>query len=139
MSAAEQRAVLDRLGARRERYAPRPERSILETDMNAIDRIKNQLASAPVVLYMKGTPDFPQCGFSAQTVGALRACKAQFAHVNVFEDPEVREALKTYSNWPTFPQLYVNGELVGGCDIAIEMYKSGELQQLLAEVGAVPA
>ena len=79
--------------------------------MNAIDRIKSQLASAPVVLYMKGTPDFPQCGFSAQTVGALRACKAEFAHVNMFEDPEVRDALKTYSNWPTFPQLYVNGEL----------------------------
>ena len=73
--------------------------------MNAIERIKSQLAAAPVVLYMKGTPDFPQCGFSAQTVGALRACKAKFAHVNIFEDPEVREALKTYSNWPTFPQL----------------------------------
>jgi monothiol glutaredoxin len=86
---------------------------------------------------MKGTPDFPQCGFSAQTAGALRACKAQFAHVNIFEDPEVREALKTYSNWPTFPQLYVNGELVGGCDIVLEMYKSGELKQLLAEAGAL--
>ena len=85
--------------------------------MNAIERIKSQLSAAPVVLYMKGTPDFPQCGFSAQTVGALRACKAEFAHVNIFEDPEVREALKTYSNWPTFPQLYVNGELIGGCDI----------------------
>src|ERR1700722_19401843 len=109
------------------------------SNMNAIDRIKSQLSSAPVVLYMKGTPDFPQRGFSAQTVGALRACKAEFAHVNIFEDPEVRDALKTYSNWPTFPQLYVNGELIGGCDIAIEMYKSGELQQLLAEAGAVPA
>lgn len=112
---------------------------VLEMDMNAIERIKSQLAAAPVVLYMKGTPDFPQCGFSAQTVGALRACKAQFAHVNVFEDPEVREALKTYSNWPTFPQLYVNGELIGGCDIALDMYKSGELKQLLAEAGAVAA
>ena len=107
--------------------------------MNAIERIKSQLSAAPVVLYMKGTPDFPQCGFSAQTVSALRACQAQFAHVNIFEDPEVREALKTYSNWPTFPQLYVNGELLGGCDITIEMYKSGELKQLLAEAGAVPA
>ena len=107
--------------------------------MNAIERIKSQLASAPVVLYMKGTPDFPQCGFSAQTVGALRACKARVRARQIFEDPEVREALKTYSNWPTFPQLYVNGELVGGCDIAIEMYKSGELQQLLAEAGAVAA
>jgi monothiol glutaredoxin len=107
--------------------------------MNAIERIKSQLSASPVVLYMKGTPDFPQCGFSAQTVGALKACKAQFAHVNIFEDPEVRDALKTYSNWPTFPQLYVNGELIGGCDIAIEMYKSGELKQLLSGAGAVTA
>ncbi len=107
--------------------------------MQAIDRIKSQLSAAPVVLYMKGTPDFPQCGFSAQAVGALRASKATFQHVNIFEDPEVREALKTYSNWPTFPQLYVNGELIGGCDIVIEMYKSGELKQLLSEAGAVTA
>jgi monothiol glutaredoxin len=107
--------------------------------MTAIERIKTQLAASPVVLYMKGTPDFPQCGFSAQTVGALKALKANFAHVNIFEDPEVREALKAYSNWPTYPQLYVNGELVGGCDIAIEMYKSGELKQLLAGAGAVAA
>ena len=107
--------------------------------MTAIERIKSQLSAAPVVLYMKGTPDFPQCGFSAQTVGALRASKAKFDHVNIFEDPEVREALKTYSNWPTFPQLYVNGELVGGCDIVIEMYKSGELKQLLSEAGVVAA
>lgn len=107
--------------------------------MNAIDRIKSQLAAAPVVLYMKGSPDFPQCGFSAQAVGALKACKAKFAYVNIFEDPEVREALKSYSNWPTFPQLYVNGELIGGCDITIEMYKSGELKQLLTEAGAVTA
>jgi monothiol glutaredoxin len=107
--------------------------------MDAIERIKSQLASAPVVLYMKGTPDFPQCGFSAQTVGALKACKAQFTAFNIFEDPEVRDALKTYSKWPTYPQLYVNGELVGGCDIVLEMYKSGELKQQLAEAGAVAA
>ena len=81
---------------------------------------------------MKGTPDFPQCGFSAQTVAALRAVGAQFKHVNIFEEPELREALKRYSNWPTYPQLYVNGELVGGCDIALEMYHSGELKKLLA-------
>ena len=102
-------------------------------------RIKDHLASAPAVLFMKGTPDFPQCGFSAQTVAALRACNANFAHVNIFEDPELREAIKAYSNWPTFPQLYVNGELIGGCDIAIEMYRSGELQQLLGEAGATAA
>jgi monothiol glutaredoxin len=107
--------------------------------MNAIERIKSQLAAEPVVLYMKGTPDFPQCGFSAQTVSALRAVKAKFAHVNIFEDPEVRETLKTYSNWPTFPQLYVNAELIGGCDIVMEMYKNGELKQLLSEAGAVAA
>lgn len=105
--------------------------------MTPVDRIKQQLSSNPVLLYMKGTPDFPQCGFSAQAVGALKACKAKFATVNIFEDPEVREALKSYSNWPTFPQLYVNGELIGGCDITVEMYKSGELKQLLSEAGAV--
>jgi len=103
--------------------------------MDPIERIKAQLSATPVVLYMKGTPDFPQCGFSAQTVGALRACRAQFAHVNIFEDPEVREALKTYSNWPTFPQLYVNGDLVGGCDITREMFQSGELAAILTDAG----
>jgi len=104
--------------------------------VEVVERIKQQLQSKPVVLFMKGTPDFPQCGFSAQTVAALRACGAEFAHVNIFEDPELREALKAFSNWPTYPQLYVNGELVGGCDIALEMYRSGELKQLLQDVGA---
>ena len=104
--------------------------------MDAIERIKGQLAAAPVVLYMKGTPDFPQCGFSAQTVAALRAVGAEFSYVNIFEEPEMREALKRLSNWPTYPQLYVKGELLGGCDIALEMYKSGELKKLLAEAGA---
>ena len=103
--------------------------------MDAIERIKSQLSSNPVVLYMKGTPDFPQCGFSAAAVRALNASGASFAHVNIFEDPEVRDALKQYSNWPTYPQLYVNGELIGGSDIIIEMYKSGELQKLVAAGG----
>ena len=107
--------------------------------MEVVERIKQQLQSKPVVLFMKGTPDFPQCGFSAQTVAALRACGADFAHVNIFEDPELREALKAFSNWPTYPQLYVNGELVGGCDIALEMYRSGELKKLLQDVGAARA
>jgi monothiol glutaredoxin len=80
---------------------------------------------------MKGTPDFPQCGFSARVVAALRALEAKFAYVNIFEDPEIREGLKTYSNWPTFPQLYVKGELIGGCDIVVEMYESGELSGML--------
>jgi monothiol glutaredoxin len=101
-----------------------------------VDRIKQQITAHPVVLFMKGTPDFPQCGFSAQTVAALRACGADFAHVNIFEDPELREALKSYSQWPTYPQLYIKGELLGGCDIALEMYRSGELRKLLQDAGA---
>jgi len=104
--------------------------------MDMVQRIRTELDASPVVLFMKGTPDFPQCGFSAQTVAALRAVGAQFKSVNIFEEPELREALKRYSNWPTYPQLYVKGELVGGCDIALEMYKSGELKKLLAEAGA---
>lgn len=99
--------------------------------MDVNERITKQLQSYPVLLYMKGTPDFPQCGFSAQTVAALRAVGAEFAFVNIFEDPEIREGLKVYSNWPTFPQLYVNGELIGGCDITLELYESGELKELV--------
>jgi len=100
------------------------------------DRIRKELSAAPVVLFMKGTPDFPQCGFSAQTVSVLRALGAHFHYVNIFEDAELREALKRYSSWPTYPQLYINGELVGGCDIAVEMYQSGELGKLLDSAGA---
>ena len=107
--------------------------------MDVEEKIKAELNSAPVVLFMKGTPDFPQCGFSAQTAAALKAVGAQFKHVNIFEEPELREALKRYSNWPTYPQLYVKGELVGGCDIALEMYHSGELKKLLQDSGAVAA
>ena len=105
--------------------------------MDVTERIKKQLESSPVLLYMKGTPDFPQCGFSAQTVAALRSVGAEFAFINIFEDPEVREGLKTYSNWPTFPQLYIGGELIGGCDIALELYESGELKEIIAK--ATPA
>lgn len=101
--------------------------------MDVNQRIEKQLQTYPVLLYMKGTPDFPQCGFSARVVAALRALDSKFAYVDIFEDPEVREGLKTYSNWPTFPQLYVNGELIGGCDITVEMYESGELAELLAQ------
>ena len=105
--------------------------------MDVIDRIKQQLESNPVILYMKGTPDFPQCGFSAQTVQALNACNAHFAHVNIFEDPELREALKTFSNWPTYPQLYIKGELIGGCDIVLGLYQQGELTKLLQAADAI--
>lgn len=96
--------------------------------------IEGQINGNPIVLYMKGTPDFPMCGFSAQTVAALRALGAEFEHVNILEEPQLREALKVYSSWPTFPQLYVNGELIGGCDIAVEMYNNGELKKLIDEV-----
>jgi monothiol glutaredoxin len=104
---------------------------------DVVARIRQEIGSSPVVLFMKGTPDFPQCGFSAQTVAALRALGADFRHINIFEEPELREALKRFSNWPTYPQLYVKGELLGGCDIALEMYRNGELKTLLQEVGAV--
>ena len=99
--------------------------------MEAIERIKDQVQSNPVLLYMKGTPAFPQCGFSGRAVQILEQCGVEFAYVNIFEDPEIRENLKTYSNWPTFPQLFVKGELLGGSDIMLEMFNSGELQQKL--------
>ncbi len=94
--------------------------------------IKDQVSKNRVVLYMKGTPDFPQCGFSANAVGILHACGVdEFYSVNVLEDPEIREGIKQYANWPTIPQLYVNGEFVGGSDIMSEMFEKGELQKLL--------
>ncbi|MDD5035463.1 MAG: Grx4 family monothiol glutaredoxin [Methylococcaceae bacterium] len=100
--------------------------------MEVIERIKQQIESHPILLYMKGTPDFPQCGFSGRAVQILQQCGVEFAYVNIFEDPEVRENLKTYSQWPTFPQLFVNGELVGGSDIMMDLFQSGELQKLLS-------
>lgn len=103
--------------------------------MNVNERIEHQLASNPVVLFMKGTPDFPQCGFSGRAVQILQHCGVGYAAVNIFEDPELREGLKQYSQWPTFPQLYVNGELVGGSDIMMELFQKGELQELLAKAG----
>jgi monothiol glutaredoxin len=100
--------------------------------MDTQQRIKEQVAANPVVLYMKGTPQMPQCGFSAMTVQALQACGlSSFTTVNVLADPEIREGIKQFANWPTIPQLYVNGEFVGGADIVREMYQSGELQKLL--------
>jgi monothiol glutaredoxin len=101
--------------------------------MDAQQTIKDQVTTHPVVLYMKGTPRFPQCGFSATAVQILNACGVQeFFSVNVLEEPEIRQGIKEYANWPTIPQLYVNGEFVGGSDILREMYQSGELQKLLA-------
>ena len=101
--------------------------------MTIQDVIKSQVSGNKVVLYMKGTPDFPQCGFSANAIGILRACGVNDPYtVNVLENPDIRQGIKEYANWPTIPQLYVNGEFVGGCDIMREMYQSGELQKLIA-------
>ena len=100
--------------------------------MDTQQRIKEQVEANPVVLYMKGTPQMPQCGFSAMAVQVLQACGvSSFASVNVLADPEIRQGIKEFANWPTIPQLYVNGEFVGGSDILREMYQSGELQKLL--------
>jgi monothiol glutaredoxin len=100
--------------------------------MTISDKIKQQLDDAKIVLYMKGSPQAPQCGFSAKAVQMLGACGAQFSSYDVLSDPELRQGLKEYANWPTFPQLYVQGELVGGCDIMTELFESGELQKLVA-------
>jgi len=98
--------------------------------MDIMDRIKQTVENNHVVVFMKGTPQFPQCGFSARTVEALKACGADFQHVDVLADPEIRQNLPRYSDWPTFPQVFIGGELVGGCDIVLGMYQSGDLQKL---------
>ena len=103
--------------------------------MDAQQVIKEQVTGNPVVLYMKGTPQFPQCGFSATAVQILKACGVnQFYSVNVLENPEIRQGIKDYASWPTIPQLYIKGEFVGGCDIMREMFQAGELQQMLEGV-----
>jgi monothiol glutaredoxin len=104
-------------------------------DNPAFSRIQSQIDAAPVVLFMKGNPMFPQCGFSARVVQILKHSGVQFSSVNVLEDPEIREGIKAFSDWPTIPQLYVKGEFIGGCDIVTEMFQAGELQALLAEKG----
>ena len=101
--------------------------------MDTQERIKQTVTSSPVVLFMKGTPTFPQCGFSAKAIQLLKMSgAAEVTTVNVLEDAEVRQGIKEFSNWPTIPQLYVNGEFIGGSDIINEMYQSGELRQVLA-------
>ena len=98
---------------------------------NARERIEKVISENPVVLFMKGTPDAPACGFSARTVAALESLDQPFAAVDILPDPRIRQELSAISGWPTIPQLFVDGELVGGCDIVMEMYESGELQQVL--------
>jgi len=105
--------------------------------MSIQDVIKNQVQKNRVVLYMKGTPDFPQCGFSANAINILRACGVdELFTVNVLEEPEIRQGIKEYANWPTIPQLYVAGEFIGGSDIMTEMFRSGELKKLLEKTAA---
>jgi monothiol glutaredoxin len=102
---------------------------------NVQERIQKLISENPVVLFMKGTPAFPQCGFSGQVVQILDYLGAPVVGVNVLEDAEIRQGIKEFANWPTIPQLYVKGEFVGGCDIAREMFQSGELQAMLVEAG----
>ncbi|KDE40695.1 MAG: Grx4 family monothiol glutaredoxin [Nitrincola lacisaponensis] len=99
--------------------------------MSVVDVIKEQIESNAILLYMKGTPRFPQCGFSARATEALMACGERFAFVNILEHPDIRAELPKYANWPTFPQLWINGELVGGCDIICEMAATGELETMV--------
>jgi monothiol glutaredoxin len=101
-----------------------------------IDIIKEQIESNPIILYMKGSPNQPQCGFSARASQVLMACGERFAYVDILTNPEIRANLPVYANWPTFPQLWVNGELIGGSDIIAEMYEQGELQPLIKEAAA---
>lgn len=100
------------------------------------ENINQQISENAILIYMKGTPQLPQCGFSAQTVQALMACGERFAFVNVLDNPDIRAELPKIANWPTFPQLWVNGELVGGCDIVVEMHQSGELEPMIKEAAA---
>ena len=106
--------------------------------MDVLDTIRDQIETNPVIVYMKGSPNQPQCGFSARTVQALMACGERFAYVDILSNPEIRTKLPEYANWPTFPQLWVGGELIGGCDIVTEMHDKGELQSLVKEA-ALPA
>lgn len=98
--------------------------------MDVNERIKQQIEANPIVIFMKGTPDFPQCGFSMRATQALKACGATFAHVDILADPEIRQSLPSYSQWPTFPQVFIKGELVGGCDIVLDLFNKGELQKM---------
>jgi monothiol glutaredoxin len=99
--------------------------------MDVLASIKQQVESNPIILYMKGSPQFPMCGFSGRAVEALKRCGKEFAYVDVLTNPEVRQNLPRFSDWPTFPQLFINGELIGGSDIVVELFESGELQKMV--------
>jgi monothiol glutaredoxin len=104
--------------------------------MDVKEKIKSQVEGNNVVLYMKGSPMFPQCGFSGRAVEILKACGADFESVDVLSNPDIREGIKQYSNWPTIPQLYINGEFIGGSDIMLELYQNGELQKKIADLNS---
>lgn len=104
--------------------------------MDVLDRIKQQVEENAVVIYMKGTPQFPACGFSSRAVEALGACGEKFTYVNILEDPEIFQNLPRFADWPTFPQVYVKGELIGGCDITLELFQSGDLKKMVTEANA---
>ena len=104
--------------------------------MDIMDQIKQSIESNDVILFMKGSPEFPQCGFSSRASQAVIACDVEFAYIDVLAQPDVRANLHRYADWPTFPQLYVKGELVGGCDIIMEMYENGDLKTLLEQTAA---
>ncbi|MDM8560030.1 Grx4 family monothiol glutaredoxin [Candidatus Parabeggiatoa sp. HSG14] len=106
--------------------------------MDVLERIKEQVESHPILIYMKGTPQLPQCGFSSRAAQALQACGVEFAYVNVLTDQEIFQNLSRYANWPTFPQIYINGELIGGCDIILELYQKGELKKMLEQAVQKP-
>lgn len=104
--------------------------------MDVLDTIKEQIESNDIILYMKGSPQQPQCGFSARASQALMSCGERFAFVNILDNPDIRATLPSYSNWPTFPQLFIKGELVGGCDIVVELHEKGELQTMVKDAAA---
>ncbi len=105
--------------------------------MDTLEKIKQQIAENNILLYMKGTPEMPKCGFSARAVQCINACGVDFAAVDVLANPDIRQTLPQYADWPTFPQLYVRGELIGGSDIIAEMYEQGELERLLRDAVTV--
>lgn len=101
--------------------------------MDIVTKIQQQIAENPILLYMKGSPKLPSCGFSSQASQALMSCGEQFAYVDILQNPDIRAELPKFANWPTFPQLWVDGELIGGCDIILEMFQQGELQPLIKQ------
>lgn len=107
--------------------------------MDVMQRIDEAVKKHPVFIFMKGTPQFPQCGFSSRASEALRRCGQEFGYCNVLADPEIFQNLPRYADWPTFPQIYINGELIGGCDITLELFEKGDLQKMVEEAVKKPA